>query len=216
MCADDAHDAYHRGMEILLRHARRLDPDRASGWLHTVVLTTDWHPRVPARAPSLRNRSPTRFGAGRRRTATTGPDEDRSKLLPGQTTPLLERHDGQRRRAPVRRRGRRAGPRQCGHAAGRRRARWRPLWRSALLPTAQPARASRRPPRRARAPARAADAAPPRRTGVVSAAAGRRATRGLTRAHAGRASRASGAGAGLPARRPPPGRSCASSRSPLR
>ncbi len=28
MCADDAHDAYQRGMEILLRHARRLDPDR--------------------------------------------------------------------------------------------------------------------------------------------------------------------------------------------
>ena len=37
LCADDAHDAYQRGMEILLRHARRLDPDRASGWIHTVV-----------------------------------------------------------------------------------------------------------------------------------------------------------------------------------
>jgi RNA polymerase sigma factor (sigma-70 family) len=37
LCADDAHDAYQRGMEILLRHARRLDPERASGWIHTVV-----------------------------------------------------------------------------------------------------------------------------------------------------------------------------------
>ena len=37
LCADDAHDAYQRGMEILLRHARRLDPDRASGWIRTVV-----------------------------------------------------------------------------------------------------------------------------------------------------------------------------------
>ncbi len=37
LCADDAHDAYQRGMEILLRHARRLDPDRAPGWIHTVV-----------------------------------------------------------------------------------------------------------------------------------------------------------------------------------
>ena len=37
MCADDAHDAYQRGLEILMRHAARLDPDRAAGWLHTVV-----------------------------------------------------------------------------------------------------------------------------------------------------------------------------------
>jgi RNA polymerase sigma factor (sigma-70 family) len=37
LCADDAQDAYQRGLEILLRHARRLDPDRAAGWLHTVV-----------------------------------------------------------------------------------------------------------------------------------------------------------------------------------
>src|ERR671930_2740709 len=37
LCADDAHDAYQRGLEILMRHAERLDPDRAAGWLHTVV-----------------------------------------------------------------------------------------------------------------------------------------------------------------------------------
>src|SRR4051794_20788092 len=37
MCPDDAHDAYQRGLEILMRHAARLDPERAAGWLHTVV-----------------------------------------------------------------------------------------------------------------------------------------------------------------------------------
>jgi RNA polymerase sigma factor (sigma-70 family) len=37
ICADDAHDAYQRGLEILMRHAERLDPERAAGWLHTVV-----------------------------------------------------------------------------------------------------------------------------------------------------------------------------------
>src|SRR5512132_1860068 len=37
ICADDAHDAYQRALEILMRHAARLDPERAAGWLHTVV-----------------------------------------------------------------------------------------------------------------------------------------------------------------------------------
>jgi RNA polymerase sigma factor (sigma-70 family) len=37
LCADDAQDAYQRGLEILMRHAHRLDADRAGGWLHTVV-----------------------------------------------------------------------------------------------------------------------------------------------------------------------------------
>jgi RNA polymerase sigma factor (sigma-70 family) len=37
LCAEDAQDAYQRGLEILLRHAGRLDADRAGGWLHTVV-----------------------------------------------------------------------------------------------------------------------------------------------------------------------------------
>src|SRR3954468_23406493 len=37
LCADDAQDAYQRGLEILMRHAERLDADRAGGWLHTVV-----------------------------------------------------------------------------------------------------------------------------------------------------------------------------------
>ena len=37
LCADDAQDAYQRALEILLRHAHRLDPERAGSWLHTVV-----------------------------------------------------------------------------------------------------------------------------------------------------------------------------------
>src|SRR3954453_17795729 len=37
LCADDAQDAYQRSLEILMRHAGRLDADRAGGWLHTVV-----------------------------------------------------------------------------------------------------------------------------------------------------------------------------------
>jgi RNA polymerase sigma factor (sigma-70 family) len=37
ICADDAHDAYQRGMEIFLRRARTLDPASAHKWLHVVV-----------------------------------------------------------------------------------------------------------------------------------------------------------------------------------
>jgi RNA polymerase sigma factor (sigma-70 family) len=37
ICADDAQDAYQRAVEIFLRHAHRLDPDRAPAWLHTVA-----------------------------------------------------------------------------------------------------------------------------------------------------------------------------------
>ena len=37
ICADDAQDAYQRGLEIFIRHAHRLDPGRAGAWLHTVV-----------------------------------------------------------------------------------------------------------------------------------------------------------------------------------
>ena len=37
LCADDAQDAYQRTLELLMRHAGRLDADRAAGWLHTIV-----------------------------------------------------------------------------------------------------------------------------------------------------------------------------------
>ncbi|WP_445149326.1 RNA polymerase sigma factor [Baekduia sp. Peel2402] len=37
LCADDAHDAFQRSMEIFLRRARTLDPESAHRWLHVVV-----------------------------------------------------------------------------------------------------------------------------------------------------------------------------------
>src|SRR4051794_27032120 len=37
LCADDAHDAYQRSMEILLRRASTLDPKSAYKWLTVVV-----------------------------------------------------------------------------------------------------------------------------------------------------------------------------------
>ena len=37
LCPDDAQDAYQRALEIFMGHAERLDPARASGWLHVVV-----------------------------------------------------------------------------------------------------------------------------------------------------------------------------------
>jgi len=37
LCPDDAQDAYQRALEIYLRHVQRLDPERVTGWLHTVV-----------------------------------------------------------------------------------------------------------------------------------------------------------------------------------
>src|SRR3954454_10850054 len=37
LCHDDAHDAYQRSLEILLRHAPRLDSERAYKYAHTIV-----------------------------------------------------------------------------------------------------------------------------------------------------------------------------------
>jgi RNA polymerase sigma factor (sigma-70 family) len=37
LCADDAHDACRRALEILLRRADSLDPEGAPAWLRTVV-----------------------------------------------------------------------------------------------------------------------------------------------------------------------------------
>jgi DNA-directed RNA polymerase specialized sigma24 family protein len=37
LCADDASDAYQRGLEIFLRNAGRVDATRAASWLHKVI-----------------------------------------------------------------------------------------------------------------------------------------------------------------------------------
>ena len=59
LCADDAHDAYQRALEILICHAARLDPDRAAGWLHTVVTRTF----VPMLLPAMRSATTKRHAA---------------------------------------------------------------------------------------------------------------------------------------------------------
>lgn len=50
LCADDAHDAYQRGVEIFIRRAASLDADGAGAWLHTVVK----HEAIAVRAARLR------------------------------------------------------------------------------------------------------------------------------------------------------------------
>ncbi|MCX6390611.1 MAG: hypothetical protein NT122_08305, partial [Solirubrobacterales bacterium] len=37
LCADDAHDAYQRAMEILIKRIETLEPSTAGAWLRTVV-----------------------------------------------------------------------------------------------------------------------------------------------------------------------------------
>ena len=37
LCADDAHDAYQRALEIFMRRAATLDPSAVGRWLHVVV-----------------------------------------------------------------------------------------------------------------------------------------------------------------------------------
>jgi hypothetical protein len=37
LCADDAHDAYQRGLEIFVRRAATLDSARVGRWLHVVT-----------------------------------------------------------------------------------------------------------------------------------------------------------------------------------
>lgn len=52
--ADDAQDAYQRGLEIFLKHARRLESDRAHSWLHQVVK----HEAMAIRANRQRDMAP--------------------------------------------------------------------------------------------------------------------------------------------------------------
>jgi len=50
LCADDAQDAYQRGLEIFLRHVDELRPDGAPAWLRTVVK----HEALAVRAARMR------------------------------------------------------------------------------------------------------------------------------------------------------------------
>ena len=57
LCADDAHDAWQRALEILLRRASSLDPQTAAGWLRTVVK----HEALAVRADRSRHTSGDEF-----------------------------------------------------------------------------------------------------------------------------------------------------------
>ena len=57
LCASDAEDAYQRGLEIFLRHASRLDPERAASWLRTVVK----HEAMAVRRSRQRDLAPAQY-----------------------------------------------------------------------------------------------------------------------------------------------------------
>lgn len=72
LCADDAQDAYQRGLEIFLCHAYRLDPERAPSWLRTVVK----HEAMAVRALRQRELAPADLDFDQLETSTTpSPDE---------------------------------------------------------------------------------------------------------------------------------------------
>jgi RNA polymerase sigma factor (sigma-70 family) len=88
-CADDAQDAYQRAMEILMRHARRLDRARAAGWLHTVVK----HEALAVRAQRSRSVGSEEVDFDRVENRTTPSPEDRVLSLErvAQTAEALQR-----------------------------------------------------------------------------------------------------------------------------
>lgn len=57
LCASDAEDAYQRGLEIFIRHAARLDPERAVSWLRTVVK----HEAMAVRRSRQRDLAPAQY-----------------------------------------------------------------------------------------------------------------------------------------------------------
>lgn len=72
LCADDAQDAYQRGLEIMLRHADRLDPERAPSWLRTVIK----HEAMAVRRARQRDLAPGDLDFDRLESRTTpSPDE---------------------------------------------------------------------------------------------------------------------------------------------
>lgn len=72
LCAEDAQDAYQRGLEIMLRHAHRLDPERAPSWLRTVVK----HEAMAVRRTRQRELAPGDLDFDRLESRTTpSPDE---------------------------------------------------------------------------------------------------------------------------------------------
>ena len=74
LCADDAHDAYQRALEILMRRAATLDPATASRWLHVVVK----HEAMAVRRARLDVVSPEEVDFDRHESPDVGSPEDRA------------------------------------------------------------------------------------------------------------------------------------------
>ena len=65
LCPDDAHDAWQRSLEILLRRASSLDPHTAAGWLRTVVKHEALAVRAErSRANPVEEFDPDQIGSG--------------------------------------------------------------------------------------------------------------------------------------------------------
>jgi RNA polymerase sigma factor (sigma-70 family) len=74
ICADDAHDAYQRALEIFLRRADSVDPVTAAAWLRTVVK----HEAMAVRAARLRVVGPVEVDLDRTEARELAPAEERA------------------------------------------------------------------------------------------------------------------------------------------
>jgi RNA polymerase sigma factor (sigma-70 family) len=73
LCADDASDAYQRGLEIFLRNAGRVDPATAAPWLHTVIK----HEAMAVRRSRLRIVGSEEFDGDALESPDVSPPEER-------------------------------------------------------------------------------------------------------------------------------------------
>jgi RNA polymerase sigma factor (sigma-70 family) len=73
LCADDASDAYQRGLEIFLRNAGRVDPAKATPWLHTVIK----HEAMAVRRSRLRIVGSEEFDGDALESPDVSPPEER-------------------------------------------------------------------------------------------------------------------------------------------
>lgn len=74
VCGDDAQDAYQRALEIMLRHAHRLDAERAPSWLRTVVK----HEALAIRRARQRDMAPAEIDFDALEARTTPSPEERA------------------------------------------------------------------------------------------------------------------------------------------
>jgi RNA polymerase sigma factor (sigma-70 family) len=99
LCADDAHDACQRALEILLRRADSLDPEGAPAWLRTVVK----HEALAIRAARRRIVGPAEVDLDRTEACELAPAHERAVdgERMGRSTEALSRLKPQEVRALV-------------------------------------------------------------------------------------------------------------------